>query len=204
MGRPRQQRAQDSSDAILGAAQGLFVSQGYRFTTVDQIAATAGLSKGAVYFHFSDKADIVTCLVQQVTEPLVHFLDELSTQGLPPLERLVRFLHRQATLSLENPYQLLLPVLMSIEFQGTGSETERAVCQLYGHMRTFLLETLEQGRADGTFARGGHIREQVATVIAVHDGMLVEWLRNRDELDGTDLVRAMRQTLLHGLLVRER
>ena len=95
MGRPRQQRAQDSCEAILGAAQGLFVTQGYRFTTVDQIAAAAGLSKGAVYFHFNDKADIVTCLVRQVTESLVHFLDDLSAQGLPALARLVRFLHRQ-------------------------------------------------------------------------------------------------------------
>ena len=54
-------------EQLLEAACTLFVRKGYRVTTTDEIASKAGLTKGAVYFHFKNKEDILFELVKQIS-----------------------------------------------------------------------------------------------------------------------------------------
>ena len=48
---------------ILTAAQALFARQGYDSATMDQIARAAGLTKGAVYYFFKNKAELFCTIV---------------------------------------------------------------------------------------------------------------------------------------------
>jgi len=65
------ERREQSYEALLGAAQMLFVAQGFPQTTVDQIAKRAKLTKGAVYFHFKSKTEILLNLLER-SERIVH------------------------------------------------------------------------------------------------------------------------------------
>lgn len=60
--------------AILDAATQVFLAHGYAGTTIDQIAATAAVSKPTVYKHFGDKqalfTEIVTRTVDEAAEPV--------------------------------------------------------------------------------------------------------------------------------------
>src|ERR671922_1115597 len=60
--------------AILEAATALFLRNGYRGTSMDEIAALAGVSKQTVYKAFSDKeslfSEIVTSAVDQAADPV--------------------------------------------------------------------------------------------------------------------------------------
>lgn len=50
---------------ILSAAESLFARQGYDSTTMDQIARMAGLTKGAVYYFFRNKAELFCTIVDE-------------------------------------------------------------------------------------------------------------------------------------------
>lgn len=50
---------------ILSAAESFFARQGYDSTTIDQIARAAGLTKGAVYYFFKNKAELFCTIVDQ-------------------------------------------------------------------------------------------------------------------------------------------
>ena len=54
--------------AILGGAMQEFLSNGYAATSMDRVAAAAGVSKATVYSHFQDKASLFGALVQQLAE----------------------------------------------------------------------------------------------------------------------------------------
>jgi AcrR family transcriptional regulator len=54
----RHPKPRDSKDRILAAALALFGERGYTETSIDDIAVRAGLTKGALYYYFEDKADI--------------------------------------------------------------------------------------------------------------------------------------------------
>lgn len=56
---------------ILAAGRALFLSNGYQGTSVDQIAASAEVSKQTVYKHFGDKQELLLAIVNSVLETTV-------------------------------------------------------------------------------------------------------------------------------------
>jgi AcrR family transcriptional regulator len=65
--RTRAARAQGraSRDELLTAALRVFARRGYRQAGVDEIAAAAGYSKGALYWHFAGKEELLLALVEE-------------------------------------------------------------------------------------------------------------------------------------------
>ena len=65
--RTRAARAQgrEGRDELLSAALRVFARRGYRQAGVDEIAAAAGYSKGALYWHFSGKEDLLLALLEE-------------------------------------------------------------------------------------------------------------------------------------------
>lgn len=55
---------------LLDSAEYLFQSQGVSRTSLQDIARRAGATRGAVYWHFTDKADLFNAMIERVTLPL--------------------------------------------------------------------------------------------------------------------------------------
>ncbi len=55
---------------ILEVAEKLFAEGGFDGTSVDSIAHAAGVNKALIYYHFKDKADLVTSLFAQIIEEI--------------------------------------------------------------------------------------------------------------------------------------
>jgi len=65
---------------ILSAGRDLFLSHGYQGTSVDQIAASAEVSKQTVYKHFGDKHELLLSIVNEALDATVMpFLDRITT-----------------------------------------------------------------------------------------------------------------------------
>jgi len=92
--------AAKTREAIVTAALACFGRHGIGQSTLDQIATEAGVTKGAIYWHFSNKAEIFRALRDQVSLPLLDRADTTLLRGseVPALERIARFL--DATLTL--------------------------------------------------------------------------------------------------------
>src|ERR687894_39288 len=86
-GRTRAARAQGRAarDELLSAALRVFARRGYRDAGVDEIAAEAGYSKGALYWHFDGKEDLLlTLLDERVDTPM---RDRFALLASAPPER---------------------------------------------------------------------------------------------------------------------
>jgi len=69
---------------LLAAAQKLFVRKGYRGTTTEEIAGKAGLTKGALYFHFKSKEDILFSLVKRIFDRHEAAIEDAIAQSMSP------------------------------------------------------------------------------------------------------------------------
>jgi TetR/AcrR family acrAB operon transcriptional repressor len=79
-------------DNILDCAELLFVSQGVSSTTLAHIADAAGVSRGAIYWHFTDKAAVFNSMMQRVRMPLELAMQMFDhAQHADPLECLQEF-----------------------------------------------------------------------------------------------------------------
>jgi TetR/AcrR family transcriptional regulator, acrAB operon repressor len=61
---------------IIDAARRVFHTHGVARSTLEQIAREAGVTRGAVYWHFQDKQDLFFAMREQATLPLVDQVDE--------------------------------------------------------------------------------------------------------------------------------
>lgn len=191
-----------SIEAVLNAAQHHFVARGYHGTTMDRIAESAGLTKGSVYFYFADKANLLVSLLDRVEAEIFDpILEMLQDPEIPPPDRLVAFLHRQSVAGGENAEMLLLPVVMSKEFNGGDDAIAARVEALYDRLYAALERMVEDGHRSGDFWHHAGAAEQASIIVAMHDGMLLEWLRRggKNRVDPFELVRAFRLTMLKGL-----
>ncbi|CAM4113865.1 HTH-type transcriptional regulator TtgR [compost metagenome] len=70
MVRRTKEEAQETRAQILEAAEKAFYKRGVARTTLADIAKEAGVTRGAIYWHFNDKAELVEAMLDSLHEPL--------------------------------------------------------------------------------------------------------------------------------------
>jgi TetR/AcrR family transcriptional regulator, acrAB operon repressor len=91
-------RTKEASEAtrrsILAAARRVFGRRGVNRTTFEHVATEAGVSRGAIYWHFANKATLFDAMREQVSVPLIDRTDYtlLATRVPDPLSAAEQFL----------------------------------------------------------------------------------------------------------------
>jgi len=84
--------AEQTRHKLLDAAEQLFLQRGVSRTSLNDIATAAGTTRGAIYWHFQDKADLFNAMMERVTMPLEQALQSAAQPGTdaqPPLKALL-------------------------------------------------------------------------------------------------------------------
>ncbi len=92
---------------LLDCAQALFFERGYENTTINEIIAKAGVSKGGFYHHYASKEAVLEALAVRLAEQAVERVaDADADSGLDALGRLNAFLARARRLKLDDAPRL--------------------------------------------------------------------------------------------------
>ena len=165
---PQQRRAE-----LIRAASRVFDRVGYTDATTENIAREAGVTKGALYFHFRSKEDIFLAALKEETEELFDAIFEHLKSPLPPedvIERVIRTsfetLARKANRPIENWHQAFrMP-----RVRRYMSRTHRQVA----HRMAEYLQTSSRLNL-------GQAETMVWVVHAIADGLLVHSCYHRDK-----------------------
>jgi len=85
----RAERREQTRDDLVGAADRCFVEGGFHATSLDQIAASAGYTKGAVYSNFASKEDLFFAVYERrAAEAEVQMAELLADDPAAGLERI--------------------------------------------------------------------------------------------------------------------
>lgn len=87
-GLPAQRPAGEVRERILTAAVDLFAANGYDATSVSQVVARAGVTKGALYHYFSAKDDLLFEIYHQLLTEQLASLERILGMGLDPASAL--------------------------------------------------------------------------------------------------------------------
>ncbi|WP_427887403.1 TetR/AcrR family transcriptional regulator [Kribbella sp. GL6] len=188
--------APERSASILSAAATAFARNGYAATTLDQVAAAAGVSKLIVYRHFNSKRELYLAILQQIGTRLdaveeshapVHARD-----GGPAIEATAEVLRRRFAVVRELPdaYRLLVrhaarePEFAEFVTKRTKRERRQVEARLANvadptvrrWLATVVIETVQQAFLAwldaGTPARDDELAERVSYLLAGMVGSL--------------------------------
>ena len=166
---------EERREQLLCAAKKLFVKKGYRGTTTDEIARKAGLTKGALYYHFRKKEDILYALVQQMCAEHGRALDASKGTLLTPVD-IFRALMRVCDSKDMADYRQVVDIwaqAVSIPRikRFLADEYVRAIDDI-------------QSRLDKRFGRRGKTRRHLAVfTVALHEGLAVHKMMNPGLVD---------------------
>lgn len=103
MARKTKEAALETRAQIIDAARRVFHAEGVNRSTLDKVAKAAGVTRGAVYWHFANKAEIFLAVKQTYTSEFDQLQTLLTPQAdEPPLDALGNYLQQLFNALLSN------------------------------------------------------------------------------------------------------
>lgn len=200
MARKTKQEAQETRYHLLDAAEHLFLRQGVSRTSLQQIAEAAGLTRGAVYWHFKDKAELFQAMMDRATMPLEEGMSLQSAGEAPPLTLtelrwgLVNIFH--CAVHNERTRRVFEIAMKKVEYTGELlALQERKLLAMQG-WRAQNRAAFERAIAEGLLPAGLNVSLAAVALVALVDGLLHQWVIDQD---GFDLIE-VGQTAVEGYL----
>ena len=196
----QQDRATQTKESILEAAEHLFAVQGYEATSVSMICDAVGVSKGAFYHHYETKQSVFLELMQRwlkgLDEQLVLINESTGDvkDGLLSMGEIVG-----QVLDVGGPQ---LPIFL--EFLSRAIRDPAvwdAMVEPFQRYRDFFAVLVQQG-IDEESLRGINPHHAARVIIALAVGMLVQGLLDPGGEDWRDVTQEALQLLLHGIVAR--
>ncbi|MFG3300243.1 TetR/AcrR family transcriptional regulator [Micromonospora chersina] len=168
----RTRRRVDTRQRLFVAAVELIAEQGFSATTVDDIAARAGVAKGTVYYNFESK----TVLFEELLRHGIGLLTadfRAAVDGLPPREALAALV--RAELEYIRRYRAFAQLLLS-EMWRTNREWQQTLRLLRGEAIEVIAETVRAGVASGDLPADLDVRTASSALFGVGLVVAVDWL----------------------------
>ena len=188
MARRTKAEAEATRRRLLEVAERIFHAKGVATTSLEEIASEAGVTRGAVYWHFANKADLFMALFEDaplITEDLLAppALGE-HPDPLALVERLA--LDALALLAADERRQRIYTILTLCEYRDDlGQVLQRKVETMDRAHAQFVAAFAEAARR-GILARCWTAEAAAATFHWLFQGIIVDWLRYGRRFDLTE------------------
>ena len=210
MARRTKEEALETRNAILDAAVRVFALRGVANASLTDIAKEAGVTRGAIYWHFANKADLINSLWEQVLEfyaPLTEASESLDEPD--PLGKLQELYISFFAGMEEDPLQRQLFRILFDE--GDRSKDTEIVRQRHHQLRSERYQGLQivLGNAirRGQIPPDFDVRLGTVTLFSMIHGLIANWVMNPELVDirkhGPLVVQSVFQMFRSGALVQQ-
>jgi len=190
---PQAVRRRGSLDQVLiDAAMDLFASYGYRGTSLARIARAAGVTKGALYWHFADKEEFFIAVVAKVLSEW-ELVFEKSAQAANPVEfraEFGRMFDTMAALNEKNPWVSRLLLIIALESHKIGPRVLRSMRKANLHGIASFRGLVARGQRLGVFDAELDPDWAATQIFSSYLGLAMLWYLHGPRFD---LRRSLRQ-----------
>ena len=194
-------QSQETANRILNQAMRIFLEKGYHGTSIDDITQAAGLTKGALYWHFKSKEDLLKKLIRKYEkgflDNLIHAVTEAKGRASDKFEKYVRF---NSAFAYYNRELCVSFTTLAAELVGAHHGIEPEIRRVYRKYQNFLSKLILQGKKEKIFRKEINAVLAALIVIAFHDGILLQWSMNREKIDGEAYVNTFKKIMLNGMM----
>jgi AcrR family transcriptional regulator len=193
----QQQRRAATRQRLLDAAARVFAERGYHGVSVDAVAEAAGFSKGAVYWHFASKEDLLVRLLETHCAQQLEAVEQMLAIPMPFEDRF-----RQVAQAYVGPEDQRVWCLLFVELWTQAMRDPQrspAFARLYAATRAAVAELIER-EADRLGRRLAIPSQQIAAgLLALGDGLMLQRLADPDRV-AADAVATLLEHFFKGVL----
>lgn len=204
MARKTKQDADATRSRLLDAAEQVFYDKGVSRASLNDIACAAGATRGAIYWHFKDKGDLFTAMMDRATSPLQRANrddEEFSRSQEEPLQRLRdRIDYVLRTIATDaRACRVFGIALFRVEYvDELATARDRHISECGGFQQKLEDDLQAAAAAQGiTLPQGAHCA--AIGLRSVFEGLMQTWLLNHADFDLLGVSRMVVDAYLKGL-----
>lgn len=177
---------------ILEAGIDVFSSNGFRSGSIREIAERVGISQAGLLHHFPSKTDLLAEVLRLRDEKAQAFLRPESSPGITTLREMINLVAHNATV----PGLVELHCVLSAEATSPDHPAHGYFLDRYARTVRSLTEAFAQIERDGQLAPGLTPQGAARGVVAMSDGLQVQWLLDPAALSMADEMRRYIQLMV--------
>lgn len=202
MARKTKEEAQATRDLLLDTAEQLFGEQGVSRTSLNEIALAANLTRGAVYWHFDNKTDLLKALWERVALPVQRAFEQVDQDKADdPLSRIRQKACWMAEHIEDDPRIRSIMSILMLRCEFTD-ETESARAHFRGVREECLgkmCEDFKHAMQHGQLPTTLSAEQSAFGLFGLVDGLCFHWLIDPSRFSIKIHTRAAVQAYLQGL-----
>ncbi len=186
MVRRTKEEAQATRSHILDTAELVFEQRGVSGTSLGEIAKVAGLTRGAIYWHFQDKADLFNAMMERVTLPLEETDEACGFKGADITLSQMRsgFVDVLRKVMTEPQLRRVFEIAThKVEYVGEMNAVRERHLAMRNACLTDIERAMRRAVRSGAMPKGISPRSGAIGMIALFDGLLQNWMLDRDGFD---------------------
>jgi len=164
-------------ERIMDAATRLFAAQGFHGTSVDSIASALGVTKPFVYYHFKDKAEILTAVCRRGADLTLGAIKAAETAPGTATERFAYFCRSMAGIVIDHSAFL---AVYNREIQTLSETDRRAIMRIRTEIDRRVVALIDVGRVSGEFA----VDDVAVTAVSITMMLSNLWIWYREDRIG--------------------
>lgn len=173
--------ASETREAILDAAEIAFLKKGVSKTSLNDIAKLAGVTRGAIYFHFRDKPAIYTAIIDRIKFPQEELIDEVRRNAsVNPID----ILEKSACACLERftederQQRVMTIVTLRCEYVDDFSQMMSRLREAHDSMLDLFARMLHVAKSRNMLSDDWTPEDAARVLVCVIGGILHEWLNS--------------------------
>ena len=175
------EEAAETRDAIVEAALRVCSIRGYKGTTLEEIAAEAGVSRGAIHWHFGTKYNLFLFIGKRAADKIVSFLEEADRSGLSTLEILRNVMKRFLSeffndLNFRDAVHLAMRARMTNDMD----DLKDIYLESVNKRKRFIAGVIEKGMENGEIRKTADPELIAGAILSYMSGSMNYWIFNSD------------------------
>lgn len=152
--------AEQTRQDLLNAALEVFFQNGVTNTSLQAIAEQAGVTRGALYWHFKNKEDLFDALFEQHFTPFMQQIEHIFSLNNNAWDNLRHILHDMLDLIEQNPTQRKFCSIMHAKCEQTSKNASITALAHHYHQRSYvqLTRVLSHCRQQGSLPENTNIQ----------------------------------------------
>lgn len=192
--------AAERKDQIVRATVECITKHGYHNFSMQDVARTAGVSKGIIHYYFLNKDDLMMSVLDRVAGDIETLIAQDMETITSPIEKLKIFMAVSFDIvrGTKEYYQVNMDFWTQINQK---KEVRQVISRHYAKFRDSCARVIEEGVKQGVF-KNVNPHHQASLIIAAIDGVSLQWLFDETVYDYDEMVKTASQQLLDSLIAK--
>jgi TetR/AcrR family transcriptional regulator, transcriptional repressor for nem operon len=146
-------------------------TRGFNASSYADVAGELGITKPALHYHFSGKAELGQALLARYTTRFKEALETIDADGSDAASKLEAYAGLYAQVLAQD--RMCLCGMLAADYQTLPDPMRRAVIGFFDDNENWLASVIDEGRDEGTLVADGGSREVARMIIGTLEGAML-------------------------------